>query len=64
MQLEEIQNIISNEKADAWIMVDYENRNPTLVRLLGDKMLTRKIFMVIPRSENPISSATSSIRYI
>jgi hypothetical protein len=53
MQLEEIQNIIANEKADAWIMVDYENRNPTLVRLLGDKMLTRKIFMVIPKTGKP-----------
>jgi hypothetical protein len=42
MQLEEIQKIVGSQNADAWIMVDYENRNPTLVKLFGDKMLTRK----------------------
>lgn len=39
--------------ADAWIIVDYENRNPTLVSLLGRKMLTRKIFVVIPTKGKP-----------
>jgi hypothetical protein len=40
----EIQKQIKTMGADAWILVDYENKNPALVSLLGDKMLTRKIF--------------------
>ena len=53
LTLSEIQNKINALGADAWIIVDYENQNPTLVRLLGNKMLTRKIFLVIPKQEKP-----------
>jgi Xaa-Pro aminopeptidase len=49
----EIQKQIKTMGADAWILVDYENKNPALVSLLGDKMLTRKIFLVIPSSYRP-----------
>lgn len=41
------------DDVDAWIMVDYENKNPILVSMLGNRMLTRKIFMVIPKKEKP-----------
>lgn len=44
-----VQNYLKQEDKDAWIMVDYENRNPTMVSFLGHKMLTRKIFLVIPK---------------
>ena len=44
-----VQDYLKSENKDAWIMVDYENRNPTMVSFLGDKMLTRKIFLVIPK---------------
>lgn len=47
-QIENIQKDILAKNMDAWIIVDYENKNQTLVRLLGNKMLTRKIFLVIP----------------
>ena len=53
LTLSEIQNKINALGADAWIIVDYENQNPTLVRLLGNKMLTRRIFLVIPKEEKP-----------
>lgn len=53
MELNKIVDAIKKEKADAWIIVDYENHNPTLKELLGEKMLTRKIFLVIPVNEKP-----------
>ncbi len=39
--------------ADAYVIVDYENRNPILLSLLGEKMLTRKIFLVVPQNKKP-----------
>ena len=48
MELSNIQTAIAKEKADAWVLVDYENRNPVVAKLLLHKMLTRKIIMVIP----------------
>lgn len=48
-----VQDYLKKEKKDAWIIVDYENRNPTLVSFLGEKMLTRKIFLVIPKEGKP-----------
>lgn len=53
MTIHEIQKTIANEKADAWVMVDYECHNPAMNALLGPKMLTRKIFMVIPKEGKP-----------
>ena len=53
MELKQIQQEIKRLGADAWVMVDYENKNPALVKLLGEKMLTRKIFLVIPVLEKP-----------
>ena len=53
MNLKQIQEHIQSLGADAWILVDYENKNPTLVKLLGQRMLTRKIFLVIPAQEKP-----------
>lgn len=59
MEIKMIQNLqlihqaLSTKRADAWIIVDYENRNKTLVSFLGDKMLTRKIFLVFPKREKP-----------
>jgi len=48
-----VTNNLKNEKADAWIIVDYENKNKTLVNLLGQMMLTRKIFLVFPKNKKP-----------
>ncbi len=39
--------------ADAWILVDYENRNPAVAKLLLHKMLTRKIVVIIPAEGKP-----------
>lgn len=52
-QLKLINNTLQAEGADAWIIVDYENKNKTLVSFLGDKMLTRKIFAVFPANRAP-----------
>lgn len=48
-----IQEELTKQQIDAWILVDYENRNPTMVSFLGDKMLTRKILMVFPKDAKP-----------
>lgn len=44
--------LISND-VDAWILVDYENKNQTVVSFLGNKMLTRKIILVFSKREKP-----------
>ena len=53
MEIQNIQQLVKQGGADAWILLDYENHNPALLRFLGQKMLTRKIFMVIPASGRP-----------
>ena len=53
MEIQQIQKKIASMGHDAWIIVDYENHNPALVQFLGQKMLTRKIFLVIPAFEKP-----------
>ncbi len=52
-RIDKIQNYLKEENKDAWILVDYENKNKTLVSFLGEKMLTRKIFMVFPKNGKP-----------
>ena len=53
MNIHAIQTLIAKEGAQAWVLVDYENRNPNFVAFLGQKMLTRKIIMVIPAQGKP-----------
>lgn len=53
MNLEKIRSVLSANNAQAWVLVDYENRNPMTTTFLGNKMLTRKIFIVIPLKEKP-----------
>lgn len=53
MTIQELQKSISRCDADAYVLVDYENRNKVVVSFLGNKMLTRKIIMVIPREGKP-----------
>ena len=48
-----IHEALTKEGADAWVIVDYENRNKTLVEFLGNRMLTRKIFLVFPLNKKP-----------
>lgn len=52
-RIELVKEALKKNNADAWIMVDYENRNKTMVSFLGEKMLTRKIFLVIPKEGKP-----------
>lgn len=58
-KIEIVKEYLRKENKDAWIMVDYENRNPTMVSFLGEKMLTRKIFLVIPKEGRPYLIAHS-----
>ena len=53
MKIEEIQNYIASEKADAWCIYDYECTNPNLIGLLGKRFLTRKCFVIIPVKGKP-----------
>ncbi len=48
MKLSNIQKEIVREHAEAWVLIDYENRNPVVAKLLLHKMLTRKIIVIIP----------------
>ena len=48
-----IKESLRARQADAWIVVDYENRNPSVVAFLGRLMLTRKIFLVVPLKGKP-----------
>lgn len=51
--LQIIQNELIRNNADAWILVDYENRNKAVTSFLGEKMLTRKIILVFPKNAKP-----------
>lgn len=51
-KISEIQKRLPSS-VSCWVLVDYENKNPIMVSMLGDLMLTRKIIMVIPREEKP-----------
>lgn len=48
-----IQQELEREGADGWLLVDYENKNPNVVAFLGEKMLTRKIFLYFPKEGKP-----------
>ncbi len=48
-----IQEEIKREGADGWLIVDYENRNGSLLPFLGKRMLTRKIFLFFPKAGRP-----------
>ena len=54
MTIQEIQTAIKRQGADAYVLVDYENKNKVVVKLLGEKFLTRKIIMVIPAEGMPM----------
>ncbi len=51
-KISEIQKRLPSS-VSCWVLVDYENKNPIMVSMLGDLMLTRKIIMVIPKEEKP-----------
>ncbi len=51
-KISEIQKRLPSS-VSCWVLVDYENKNPIMVSMLGDLMLTRKIIMVIPREGKP-----------
>jgi Xaa-Pro dipeptidase len=53
ISFESIKKVLASNHADAWIIVDYENRNPSVVSFLGNRMLTRKIFLIIPTVGKP-----------
>ncbi len=52
-ELAKIQTLVSEQGVDAYVMLDYENRNPNMVKILGQRMLTRKIIMVVPATGRP-----------
>ncbi len=52
-RIETVENYLKDKNLDAWILVDYENHNPAMVGFLGKKMLTRKIFLIVPKNEKP-----------
>jgi Xaa-Pro aminopeptidase len=40
--------------ADAYVLADYENRNPLTTRLVGSYMLTRKLLLIVPKEGRPL----------
>ena len=53
MEIANLQKLIASQGADSYVMVDYENRNKNVVALLGEKMLTRKLVLIIPTKGKP-----------
>ena len=53
MDIQRIQQELVAEAAEAWVMVDYENKNPSIAEYFGHQMLTRKIFLIIPAKSRP-----------
>jgi len=51
--LTSIQQELTRQKKDGWLLVDYENRNPAVISLLGRKMLTRKILVYLSQKGKP-----------
>lgn len=51
-KISEIQKRLPSS-VSCWVLVDYENKNPIMVSMLGDLMLTRKVIMVIPKEGKP-----------
>ncbi|MCR4879869.1 MAG: M24 family metallopeptidase, partial [Bacilli bacterium] len=47
------QEYLINNNIDAWVIYDYECHNDALISFTGKKMLTRKVFMVIPKKDKP-----------
>ena len=54
MELSTIRKRIEKEGADLWLILDYENKNPAMVSLLGKRMLTRKIFAFLFAAKKPV----------
>ena len=52
-QIEIVKEYLKNKGLDAWILLDYENHNPAIISFLGRKMLTRKIFLIVPKEGKP-----------
>ena len=53
MEINLIKKNLEKVGADAWIVVDYECHNPAVLSLLGQNMLTRKLFLVVPKEGRP-----------
>lgn len=53
-RFETVRDYLQKNNEDAWIIVDYENRNSTLVSFVGNKMLTRKVIMIFPKDHKPV----------
>ncbi len=52
-KINSIKETLIKEKVDAWILVDYEMKNKMVRSFLGEKMLTRKLFLVLPKERKP-----------
>ena len=52
-QIKQIQKQLKEENKDAWIIVDYEGKHPVIKTLFAGKMLTRKLFLTIPKKGKP-----------
>lgn len=51
MNIKEIRNYLITNKLDAWVIYDYECTNPSLIGLIGKRMLTRKCYFVFACDE-------------
>lgn len=47
-KLHELQTLLKENNESAYVIVDYENKNELVKTLLGNKMLTRKIVLIVP----------------
>ena len=52
-KIKKAKNLLLEKNIDAWIIYDYECTNDVLISFIGKKFLTRRLFLVIPKSEKP-----------
>jgi Xaa-Pro aminopeptidase len=56
MDLDALRKALAELKLDGWLLYDFHGQNPTALHVLGlgGKMLTRRFFLLFPRSGEPV----------
>jgi Xaa-Pro aminopeptidase len=56
MDLPALQTALAEQGLDGWLLYDFHGQNPTALEVLGlgGRMLTRRFFYLVPRSDSPV----------
>ena len=53
--LDEVRTALGEEDLDGWLLYDLHARNPVTQRMLGLGDLTRRVFVLVPRTGDPVA---------